>query len=407
MLRQWPLIGLWPLVIILVMGAVIPQVTDGAQLDTFTKMSTSMQVLYLSWNLVSLILLIDLVQNYRHDKHSLNMFMASFSLTVFLAFFSLLLIKSGHSNVVPAFLVAGGHEVVKSSWRFSTFTGGSQETALYAMFVMVFSILNLIQGKFYWITIPAIIMAPIIGFATGSRSFVLMIGIFISITILCNGCLYLTNIVFSKPHVDMLAPGFMPLINTSNTSNNGGKKNKFPLILIVIIMIAGSSWFAIAKLNFTETLARVKIGTDKAEKSGKISDAATGRDPIEQFPKVLSASGLLGNGSLTFSTLRYNATVGHNTFLNVTAKYGVLGLFMLVLFIMRWLFSIIILLFKRLTSMDALSLTVVLGSVIALIGQEMTFCSINKASCFLPYGLLAFYSWSFSQKYNNANNNRV
>ena len=80
--------------------------------------------------------------------------------------------------MLPSYLVAGGSQVVVSGWRFYTFVGGSQETALYAMFVIVFSALILIHRRQYWMTAP-IFMALIIGFASGSRSFILMLSIFV------------------------------------------------------------------------------------------------------------------------------------------------------------------------------------------------------------------------------------
>ena len=307
-------LAIWPLYAILLMGAVLPGVTNGALLDSFTKMAPSMQILNNSWNLAALIALISLLQKYRYDRDSLNTFAAFFALSSLPTLLSLLAIMGGYSNMLPSYLVAGGSQVVVSGWRFYTFVGGSQETALYAMFVIVFSALILIHRRQYWMTAP-IFMALIIGFASGSRSFILMLSIFVILTTGGISWLYFTGCLsFAVPNRVLMSSGSSASRPIWKGRQPWGKSGiVFVSVLFLAVLLCGS-WLAIHKLSFRESLSRLAESTEEAERTGRVTAVASGRDPVGQFSQVLEASLPLGNGSLNFAMINRNVTVGHNSY---------------------------------------------------------------------------------------------
>lgn len=196
-------------------------------------------------------------------------------------------------------------------------------------------------------------LAVFVGLATGTRSFLLIGGLYFILVLLFIAS-YKYKIIFIS----------ITLISTC-------------LLIIYSIKFeeAKQSYAIFARLG--ETLEKINDN----ESVGKIAN----RDLYTASVDLISSTGLLGNGAFYITEYNKNEMVSHNLFLAVYAKYGVIGIFFLMTTIV-YFFQLLIRIVRYSTSDSMVrEAKLFLILLLCLLLQELKISSLRNVSILLIY----------------------
>jgi hypothetical protein len=278
-------------------------------------------------------------------------------LTPFLQLGSYTIYYSGFGNALPSFL---GVNTVYTEMGLERFAGLLNDYELivdYALFIMAFGLVSMINGKHVTLSFFAILCALLIGLFSGTRSFFVSGSIFIFLL----GLFTLLKHGFSRQ-----------------------------LLYFVLLVSAGAILVGLAAAHIIP--ADVIFDRFYASlldfKTGHYADAMN-RPILEALPIILNSAGFLGNGSVLIWKINGDWTVSHNGYLAVYASYGIAGIMFLSYLLACSGYKLITIL--RRTSDRSLSNTaaVLLALLLSLMAQQV------KISAMRMLGTLLLYSFLF------------
>lgn len=343
-------------------GILLPIIKRNHSIDTFTEVSPELQVLNYSLYILTVILFIKILVNFRNDFEFQNKLIFVFLSTAFLQFFSYLLFFFGSQDIVPYFLVGHASEILEYNIsedpviRFAGLASSCDFLIDYSMMLIGLGTILLINKRYVHISALAIIVSVTFGLATGTRSFVIVLCVFILMVILLSALRRVCHRFVIKA------------------------------VLYFTVVLSTGAVIGIKYFDSTIIFARLMESYD----AFIVQDyaGAVNRRPIAAIPNVVTHSGVLGNGSLFLAEINYEHPVSHNVYLAVYAKYGIVGLLSLV-----GLFYLVLRnLYRHIKAASNATITqeaiILFSLLVSLYLQEMKFSSIRKLTPILCWAFL-------------------
>lgn len=360
----------------LVIGLLIGLYYTAIDIDfTDAGFSNLTQVIYFSLNLIVIILFVKILFSIEHDflfyRSLIKIF--CFSILVHAIAFSIF----ANTSIAPILFYNAESDSANLNTeivRFNSLIGDYELTIDYILITIGFSLSLYLREKKI-VNLVLILIAVWLGLMTGTRSFVVVGGIFfISFVLFCI---------------------------------RGAKiKFAFFIVSIIVFYLLSTSIFASQIFNNNPLIIRLSQTIEEL-KGNKVSvSQLANRDFGSATEELLNHTGFFGNGAFTFNKFNNNEMVSHNIFLAVYAKYGIVGLLVLV-----WLLrKLIIRLIKTIANSSNIVVrreaTLFLLLLICLILQELKISAIRNISVLLIYTFFFFsiyclHKESILQKWKN------
>lgn len=320
--------------------------------------SPSEQIINISLFILTSILFIKLLYQYKYDfpfqKNLINIFI----ITVFLQLLSVFIDFTKLNelpllNRITSFVASDydlQHGLVK---RYSGLLGNYELIVDYCMIVIAFSITvyNYSKTKYF----ISIVFAFVLALASGTRSFLIVFLIFII-------SIYFINLFKNK-----LAIKYSILVFFS----------------IVTIFLLYQQYFSQVPIFYrAEMIFKLQDLSDY--------DTLTNRE-FSKTPLIIESASILGKGSFYLWHLDNVLIVSHNVFLAFYAKYGIVGfLFILILFVVT-IYRLLKFIFKIKFNIFQNEAIILLSLVISLFFQQIKISFIRELTPILMYIFLFVY----------------
>jgi len=354
----------------LIAGLLLPLIKSNYVNLNLGRYTPTESIFNFSLSVFTLIAFIKIMVNYRYDFEFQDKLMAIFILTSFLQFGSFLFNYIGYGHLLPKFLVTTT-EFSETYYRFSGLLGDYELIVDYSMAVIGFALILIIKKKYIFLSMVSIFTATLIGILSGTRSFLIILAIFI---------LFVYIYFIIKLHLYR-------------------KTFKF------ILQIAFISFIVIYVIE--NLLPAYTIFTRTSESIEYLRErnipAAINRNLVKAFPVIFENSGFLGNGSILIYQIEGDGTVYHNLYYAVYANFGIIGLFALLYLI----FSSTSLLFKIIRKTKNMNLSqesiILLALLISLFVQQMKISATRYISSMLIYAFIFLNVYYYKLKFKKLN----
>lgn len=311
-------------------------------------------VINFSLFIITLILFINIILEYRNDEKFQQKLMLIFILTVFAQFGSYMLTKANLGSLLPSFLANIAD--TRYSYRFYGLLGGYESIVDYSLMVMAYSLIFLIQKKYSILSIISIVLATTIGLLSGTRSFFIVSGLFIFFIWLVN----ITQKQGLKENIKVVLIIFLAVISIKTII-----QNYVPIDLIFE--------------RFNKSLYLLKKGQ---------FEQASGRRWSESIPNIIKQAGILGNGSLVIYSIYNDNMVTHSLYSAIYVKYGVFGLSVLLHLIIKFLKKAY-LISKNALNQKIRSISIIyLALLLSLFIQQIKISGLRSISIILMYAFM-------------------
>jgi len=311
---------------------------------------------------LTLILFIKIMVNYRYDFAFQDKLMAIFISTSFLQFGSFVFNYTRYGHLLPKFLVSQ-QKVSEIYYRFSGLLGDYELITDYSLAVICFSILLIIKGKYFYLSIVSGILGMLIGILSGTRSFLVILFIFI----------------------------FFVFVFFTIKLKSYRRTFRFSIQIILVFFV---TYYVVKNLIPAETIFLRSSETIEYLREGDIG-RATNRNLIEAFPIVIRNS-----GSMRIFQIEGDATVYHNLYYAVYANFGIIGLsvlFYLIFSSNSLLYNIIR---KTKNKQFAQESIILLALLISLFVQQLKISAIRYISSILIYGFIFLNVYYYKLRFN-------
>jgi len=333
-------------------------------LDTYTKSSKISQIFHISLNLITLVFFIKILVNYRENIKFQNTLKLVFTASIFIQILPLIAHYFGVLNnfYLLSFVTFEDNLIGSEVARFAGLLGDYELIVDYCLIVIAIAFINVLNKRYVSFSIMAMLISIGIGIYSGTRSFLVILPLFFLVFYFI---------------------GFYYNLN----------RNK---LLISSICIGYFSYFLF--INYSSDIIvfeRLKGALEIYSQSGNLNDASNRHFDKSLKNLLLNSNLSLGNGSLEFNQIKGDEMVSHNVLLHVYAKYGIVGLFLLVLLFARSIYFLFKLLSKSKLKIIKTEATVYLSLIICLFIQQMKISILRYQSTMLIYCFLFILIYYF------------
>jgi len=354
----------------LIVGLLLPIIKSNYSNFNLGRYTPFESIINYSLSILTIILFIKIMVNYRYDFEFQDKLMAIFISTSFLQFGSFVFNYTGYGHLLPKFLVTQ-QEFSELYYRFSGLLGDYELIVDYSMAVIGFALILIIKRKYIFLSIGSILMATLIGILSGTRSFLVILLIF----------MFFVYIFFTiKLH--LYRKTFKFILQIAFIS--------FIVIYVIENLVPAYTIFA----RTSESIEYLREGD---------IPTAINRNLVKAFPVIIKNSGFLGNGSMLIYQIEGNGTVYHNLYYAVYANFGIIGLFALLYLI----FSSTSLLFKIIRKTKNMQLSqesiILLALLISLFVQQMKISATRYISSMLVYAFIFLNVYYYKLKFKSLN----
>jgi hypothetical protein len=368
-LKTWRRISRWLSVLyyFLFMGIVLG-LLHGDYSFSPNNIPPLLQIVNFSCYIILVILFIKIMANYVYDFEFQTEMLFVFVATSFLQLFSIGVSVSGYAHLFPRFLV--GEPTVfldptinQFTQRFAGLLGDYELIADYALMVMGFSIVLWAYGRNKIVLLSAIISALIIGVASGTRSFIVILVIF------------MVMVVFVRSYV----------------AGSFAKSAKVITGMSAAVVVLGVVAYQL--LQNSLIAERLKVAIYLFQMTDNLQQASN-RNLLSDVPIILKQAGILGNGSLSLDVINGNMMVSHNVFLAVFAKFGLAGLVAAVLLFFNSFVKLLkVIRGKIYRHLDRSVAGIFFSLLGALFFEEMKISAVRYLSSMLMYSFFFLNIW--------------
>jgi hypothetical protein len=269
----------------LLLGAVLGLFNERSYMFYFAGHTPTQSIINFSIYIITVILFIKIMINYRYDfefhEHLCLVFIATSFLQ--LASFAFSVTKF---VPLPAFLIAPEHD------RFSGLLADYELIVDYSLIVFGLSAIKVIQNKHKYFGFVGGLVSLVIGLLSGTRSFVIGIFLFLGLSMILS---------LKEKHETKKLTWFAAAF-----------------ILALLLILFGRFDYELFVIQ------RLSKSLQIYSEGGAFLDVI-GRPLIASLPNIIKSSGFWGNGSYLISAINGDSMVAHNLFFAVYANYGVPG----------------------------------------------------------------------------------
>jgi len=273
----------------LLAGFLIPLAKNDYSDINLGSLSPLESVVNYSLSIFTLILFIKIMVNYGYDFEFQDKLKLVFASTCFLQFASFVFYYGGYGNLVPRFLL-GTDALAGSYLRFGALLGDYELIADYSLVVIGLAIILYVKRRWTAVAATACLVSMAIGILSGTRSFIVVLLIFI----LLVGLLYVARLRLYHSLFKFTIVG-------------------------ALIVIAGL--YAVDNFTPAEAILVRAVQSIEYLKEGDIQ-AATNRNLLAALPDLVKTSGFLGMGAVTIYQIGNNGMVYHNLYYAIYANFG-------------------------------------------------------------------------------------
>ncbi|MGE5402745.1 MAG: O-antigen ligase family protein [Ignavibacteriales bacterium] len=365
---------LW-LYYLLIMGFILGishesyEVFNSPLLESFNPQE---EILNFSAFIIIVILYLKIMVNYAGDSELQDKLLYIFTLTPFLHFIAYIFSIVGLANLLPAFMsTVGGNYSYGTIYRFWGLLGDYELIVDYAMVSIASSLILIIKGKHKVISLASIIVSIFCGLLSGTRSFLIIVPLFILVYII-------------------------GVLKDTNTVKNILKATASFSILLVILIFIQQNYLP------TFTIFERLENTRYLVSSGNWAEASN-RPFWDAIPDIINESMLLGNGSLAINLINKNEMVSHNIILSSYARYGIIGI-ILTLYIFMISFKKLLAIFRRISGKNRKVVLVWIALLVSLFAQEMKISAIRSLAPILIYAFMFINIYYIIDHHQNSEN---
>jgi len=315
--------------------------------------------------IITTILFLKIMAEYFKDYKFQEKLIIVFISTSFIQFGSFILSYFGFERVVPKFLLGGGFDL--ETFRFTGLLDDYELIVDYSLIVVAFSIILLIKGKKILLSVCTLLTGGMIGLLSGTRSFFIILGIFI---------ITLFNAFLVKFGITM----------------------KFLRYLLIGVNIAMTIILVVPQLSFTHIILDRSENAISYLKAGDL-EKATNRDWIRAIPIIAEKAGIFGIGSLCISEIKGDYMVSHNLYYGIYAMYGIIGLIGLLYLLFVMLSKLYLIIKESKNTILVQDAIVLFALFVSLLIQQIKVSAIRHFPMILIYTFLLFIISSLSTRY--------
>jgi len=323
-----------------------------------------------SLSILCLILFIKIMVSYRYDFNFQDKLMAVFILTSFLQFGSFLFNYIGYGHLLPKFLVTSA-EFSETYYRFSGLLGDYELIVDYTMVVIGFASILVVKRKYMFLSIASITISLLMGILSGTRSFFVIISIYLII---------ITFLFVIKFHMYQKIFKFVTII--------------FSASMLIYYLIQNFIPSYTIFMRFNKSIEYIREGN---------ITGAVNRNLIEALPIVVRNSGFLGNGSLLIYQIEGDGMVYHNLYYAIYANFGIIGIIILLSLVI----SSILILYKIMKKTNekriAQESVILFALIISLFIQQIKISATRYVSSILIYAFVFFVVYFCRLKFMKKN----
>ncbi|MHA1381748.1 MAG: hypothetical protein ACTSRG_25545 [Candidatus Helarchaeota archaeon] len=327
--------------------------------------------------ILTLILFLKIIIQYRFDFKFQDDLLFILLLTVFFQFGCYLLSKSRFSSLVPGFLtsVSGtptdfflrGH-----GYRFWGLLGDWELIVDYNMAIIGFSLILTVKKIKIKLSIAAIFTAIISALLSGTRSFLIVLAIFMFIVVILN---ILKKVKMKKVIKIVLISFFLILVGYKII-------NKYvPLYTI------------------TKRIERTILLYNRGDIQG-----ATNRKILEQIPFILENVPFLGFGSIRIFALKNENIISHSLYFNIYTLYGILGLISILYLFIFSLYKLTIIWRKSKNEIIMREASIYIALLVSLAINQVKISCIRNISPILIYATIFIYVYFLNIRFKLSEN---
>lgn len=331
--------------------------------DAHTIISPVNQIVNVSLYIVTIILFIKILIRYRNDYDFQDQLKLFFLLSVFLQLLPFILPSFGSSAFSQDLLNNSSVEmsdtqILMDITRFSGVIGDYELIVDYAVIVIALAFIYLLSGRYKLLSAAVMMVAILVAFSSGTRSFLIVLPFFFIIYFVINGQYVKGNLT-------------------------GGVIVGYASAIIVVGLLFYIFRDLPVFIRFQEAIGLYK-------RSGDLNEVSN-RQILKALPDIFKNTSLLGNGSLYFTTFNGNEMVSHNLLLATFVKYGIVGVCMLLVLFVK---PILLLIRTIKTSISAelqRESAVFVALLIALFVQELKISLLRYQTTMLVYTLMFIF----------------
>lgn len=299
------------------------------------------QLINFTFYLITILLFIRISNSYFKTPSTRYQLMSVFVLSSALHCFAILMTSFGYESLLPSFLVGEQtimDEADKGLTEISRSAGliGDYELITdYAIMVMLYCAILLLNDKKKYASIAGLIFAFIIGSFSGTRSFFVVLGI-TSVAIL------VLNLFTVK---------------------------SFKIFKYFLIVVVGFFFLYVVFLKNLVVFQRLQFAGELFFSGASIEETAN-RNLSSSMEQILSIVPIFGYGSFFFILFNNDSIVSHNLYFAIYVKYGIIGISLFAFFIIRMLYLAKTKLTKSRSKNDKVQLIFLIAFLLGLLLQE-------------------------------------
>jgi len=337
-------------------------VINQEDIDLITQISIQRQVINNSVSIISIIFLINILVPYRNNlifqNKIKNIFILSISLQILPFVLPFAFSNSFTNSLTTHSTITQQDDLSSIGNRFSGVVGDYELFVDYCLIIISLSFSNYINNINKYFYLSVLILTSYLAILSGTRSFLIVFPLFI-----------------------MLYYIFDIYINKTVISTNYLKSN----FIIYLVIFLSMSYLVTININ-SSIFTRLFESLDSYNQNHNLNEM-TNRNFIDLIPEITKIS-IFGVGSLDVFRVGTNEMVSHNLFFHTYAKYGIIGL-ILILYLFVNTISLLIRTLKYNNSKVYLKNTIVyLSLFISLFINEMKISFIRYQTSMLFYTFL-------------------
>jgi hypothetical protein len=317
-----------------------------------------------SLNIITILMLIKILLKYRQDTTFQTKMLYAFNLSIFYNLFSIMLENLGFGGILISVskMVYIDQDLQSEVERYSGFFGDYELIIDYSMIVIVLSLLLIIRDKKIIPNTLIIVSALIVGLLSGTRSFVILIPIFLLISI---------------------AIGYYHKVFNFR----------------IIFLILGLSFLSFSLSIYLKEISvfrRLESAFDTAVNKNEYTTASN-RNFDNVVNKIIQNRVILGDGSLDNFIWQGDAMTSHNLFIHTYSRYGIIGFLTLLILFWKITWSLFYIVKNQRNKRTKIEAILFLSLIITLFIQEQKISFIRYLNSMLVYTFLFMLIFYFLQ----------
>ena len=358
------------LYVFIFLGAIIG-IINVDSLDTYTKDSQFTQVFRLTLSLLTIVFFIKILVNYRDDYIFQKKLKYIFTLSIFLHLMPLIAEKIGilNSLVALSYTTFEDSLIQTEVSRFSGLFGDYELIIDYCLMIVALTISNFILYKGNkLISILTILATLFMGIQSGTRSFLIILPLFFI-------SFYLLSWIFSI------------------------YRRKFTVLFLTF---SGLVYLFVMKFSSQIIVFERLFEAKQIYSSTGSLNEASNRHFGKSVNSIMENVMIIGNGSLAFDQINGDEMVSHNLLMHTYSRYGITGLFLLLVLFFKSIISSLKCIIKTKSKIQKIEGIILVSLLISLLIQEMKISAIRYQHSMLIYTflfiLVYYYLYQFKTK---------